>query len=69
MSLTRAVTDAVPVPVIASGGAGAPGHFYDVLTEGRASAALGAGIFHDGTCTICEVKRHLIERGVGVRPC
>jgi cyclase len=43
--------------------------FYDVLTAGGASAALGAGVFHDGTLTVGDVKRHLEQRGVTVRPC
>jgi len=69
LTYTRAIVDAVPVPVIASGGAGALGDFYDVLTLGGASAALCAGVFHDGTLTVGDVKRHLEARGVRVRPC
>ncbi len=67
MSLTRAVADAVNVPVIASGGAGQPAHFADVLAEGRAAAALAASVFHDNVLTIAEVKQCLVERGVAVR--
>jgi cyclase len=66
---TRQIADAVRIPVVASGGAGGPVHFHAVLTQGGASAALGAGIFHDGTCTVQAVKQYLIEHGVAVRPC
>jgi cyclase len=69
LAYTRTIADAVPVPVIASGGAGRVEDFYDVLTAGGASAALGAGVFHDGTLTVGDVKRHLEQRGVTVRPC
>ena len=67
LELLRAVSDAVNVPVIASGGAGTLAHFYDVLTEGSADAALAASLFHYGTRTVAEVKRHLRERGIPVR--
>jgi cyclase len=66
---TRQVAGAVRVPVIASGGAGSPEHFHAVLTEGHAQAALGAGIFHDGTWRIVDVKSYLRQRGLEVRPC
>jgi cyclase len=66
-ALTRAVSDAVSVPVIASGGAGTLGHFADVLDQGRASAVLAASLFHFGTLTIPQVKAFLDERGVPVR--
>lgn len=66
-ALTRAVSDAVEVPVIASGGAGTLGHFGDALDEGRASAVLAASLFHFGTLTISEVKNYLGTRGVPVR--
>jgi len=66
-ALTRAVSDAVPVPVIASGGAGKLEHFADALTEGRASAALAASLFHFGTLTIPQVKNHLLSRDIPVR--
>ena len=65
--LTRAVVDAVSVPVIASGGAGAPRHLAEALTTGGADAALAASIFHDGTFTIGQVKAALAQAGVVVR--
>ncbi|MDT7809522.1 MAG: imidazole glycerol-phosphate synthase subunit HisF [Acidobacteriota bacterium] len=65
--LTRAVADAVSIPVIASGGAGRLEHFYEALTEGRASAVLAASLFHFGEFTIGEVKEYLRGRGVVVR--
>ncbi|NPA05907.1 MAG: imidazole glycerol phosphate synthase subunit HisF [Chloroflexi bacterium] len=68
VELTRAVADAVPVPVIASGGAGAMEHFAEVFTRGRADAALAASLFHDGKLTIPELKAYLAERGIPVRP-
>jgi cyclase len=67
LPLTRAVSDAVPVPVIASGGVGSPEHLRAGLVEGRASAVLAATIFHDGTCSIGEAKRMLARAGVPVR--
>jgi cyclase len=67
LELTRAVADAVPVPVIASGGAGHPAHFARVLTEGRADAALAASLFHDRVLSIGQVKAHLARRGIPVR--
>jgi cyclase len=67
VALTRAVADAVPVPVIASGGAGCPEHFVEALTEGRADAALAASLFHDRMLSIGEVKAHLAARDVPVR--
>jgi cyclase len=67
LELTRAVSLAVSVPVIASGGAGTLEHFQEVLTEGLADAALAASLFHFGTYTIGEVKDYLAERGVEVR--
>lgn len=67
MELTRAVADAVSIPVIASGGAGRIEHFAQVLTEGRASAALAATLFHYKHLTVEEVKEYLRERGVAVR--
>jgi cyclase len=68
MELTRAVAEAVPVPVIASGGAGTLAHFAEVLTEGKADAALAASLFHDRVLSIGEVKSYLAEQGVPVRP-
>jgi cyclase len=66
-ALTRAVSDAVTVPVIASGGAGNLQHFADAFDHGRASAVLAASLFHFGTLTIPQVKHFLDERGVPVR--
>lgn len=66
--LTRAVSDAVSIPVIASGGAGTIEHLREALDEGGADAALAASIFHFGTYTITETKDYLRERGVRVRP-
>jgi cyclase len=66
--LTRAVSDAVPVPVIASGGVGALGHFVDGVREGHASALLAASVFHFGSFTIAEVKASLAAAGIPVRP-
>ena len=66
---TRGIAEAVPIPVIASGGAGTPDHFRQVLVEGKASAALGAGMFHDGTYSVRDVKEYLVRRGVDVRLC
>ena len=67
IELTRAVSEAVPVPVIASGGAGSPEHLYAAIAEGKADAVLAASIFHFGTYRIREVKQYLAERGVPVR--
>lgn len=64
---TRAIAEAVNIPVIASGGAGGPEHIYQVLTLGKADGALAASIFHSGTFTIRQVKLYLRERGVEVR--
>jgi cyclase len=66
-ALTRAVSDAVEVPVIASGGAGQLGHFADALDTGHASAVLAASLFHFGTLTIPQVKEYLSKHGVPVR--
>lgn len=67
LELSRAVSRAVGIPVIASGGAGNLSHLYDGLVEGEASAALAASIFHYGEYTIREAKEYLKERGVHVR--
>lgn len=67
IELTRAVSDAVEIPVIASGGAGTKAHFYDALTAGGADAALAASLFHYKELEIREVKRYLDSRGVSVR--
>jgi cyclase len=68
IDLLRAISEAVSVPVIASGGAGSPEHMAAALTEGRADAVLAASIFHFGTFTIREVKEYLAARGIPVRP-
>jgi len=65
--LTRAVSDAVTVPVIASGGAGELSHFADAITDGHASAVLAASLFHFGTLTIPQVKDYLATRSIPVR--
>ena len=67
IELTRAVADAVSVPVIASGGAGELSHFYDALTEGGADAALAASLFHYKELEINQVKEYLSGKGVPVR--
>lgn len=66
-ALTRAVSRATRIPVVASGGAGKPEHFEAVLTEGEADAALAASIFHYGTYTVNDLKEYLDKRGVAVR--
>ena len=65
--LTAAVSTAVSIPVIASGGAGTFDHFTQVFKEGRADAALAASVFHYAEHAVAELKRHLLERGVPVR--
>jgi imidazole glycerol-phosphate synthase subunit HisF len=67
LALTRAVSDAVPVPVIASGGVGTLDHLADGITEGKADAVLAASIFHFAEYTIREAKDHLRARGIEVR--
>ncbi len=67
IELTRAVSEAVNIPVIASGGAGTLDHFYEALTVGGADAALAASLFHFRRLSVGEVKRYLAERGVPVR--
>lgn len=67
LPLTRAVARRVSLPVIASGGAGAPAHLLEVLTEGGADAALAASIFHDQTHGVRDVKQWLARQGVAVR--
>ena len=67
IELTRLVSEAVRIPVIASGGAGEPAHLYDVLTEGKADAALVASMVHYGDYTVSGLKRYLHGRGVKVR--
>ena len=66
--LTRAVADAVSVPVIASGGVGTLDHFVDGVRAGHAAALLAASVFHFGTFTIAQVKAHLAKAGIPVRP-
>ena len=67
LELNRAVAERVDVPIVASGGCGSDEHIYQVLTEGRASAALAASIFHYGDYSIPQVKDYLQEKGVVVR--
>ncbi len=67
VALTRAVSDAVGIPVIASGGCGAVDHFYDAFAEGHADAALAASVFHYREFSIGEVKGYLRRRGINVR--
>jgi cyclase len=67
LELTRAVADAVPVPVVASGGAGAPEHLYDAFVRGGASAVLLAGILHDRLTTVRELKTRLAAMGIRTR--
>ena len=67
IELTRIVSDLVPVPVIASGGAGTVQHFAQVLTQGRADAALAASLFHDGKLRIPELKKELQKLDVPIR--
>ncbi len=67
LALTRAVADAVTIPVIASGGAGTVDHLYEALVEGGADAALAASIFHFRECSIKDAKAYLRGRGVPVR--
>ena len=66
-ALTAAVSDAVRIPVIASGGAGSAQHFAQVFTEGHADAALAASIFHFGIADIAELKREIARQGINVR--
>jgi len=65
--ITRAISEAVNIPVIASGGAGKPEHFYEGFVEGKADACLAASIFHYREISIEEIKRYLKERGIPVR--
>lgn len=67
MELTRAVAGAVSIPVIASGGAGTPEHFYEALSDGGADAALAASLFHYKELEISQVKDYLAEKGISVR--
>ncbi len=67
LALTRAVSERVNIPVIASGGAGALEHFYDAFTEGKADAVLAASLFHFGEIPIPKLKQYLDEKGISVR--
>ena len=67
LELTRAISEAVNVPVIASGGAGTLEHLYQVVAEGKADAVLAASIFHFGTFRIAQAKEYLAKQGVPIR--
>ena len=67
LELTKAVSERVNIPVIASGGAGALEHFYDALTEGKADAVLAASLFHFGEIPIPKLKDYLRDKGISVR--
>ena len=67
LALTRAVSERVGIPVIASGGAGALEHFYDAFTEGKADAVLAASLFHFGEIPVPELKKYLHEKNIPVR--
>jgi cyclase len=67
LALTRAVSDAVQVPVVASGGVGKPEHFAEGVTAGGASAVLAASVFHFGELTVKQVKEHMKSKGIEVR--
>ena len=67
LDLTRAVAEAVPIPVIASGGVGALEHFVDGIIEGKANAVLAASVFHFGTYSIGQVKEHMAQAGIPTR--
>ena len=68
IALTRAVSDRVHIPVIASGGAGQLAHFREALTDGGADAALAASLFHYQQLSIAEVKEYLLAEGIPIRP-
>ena len=68
LELTRAVVEAVPVPVIASGGAGCLDHIAEAFTVGQASAALLASLLHDGVLSVEQIKTDLLMRGLSIRP-
>jgi cyclase len=67
LPVTAAVSDAVSIPVVASGGAGNPGHLIEAIQQGKADAALAASIFHFGQFTIAETKQAMREAGIPVR--
>jgi len=66
--MTKTISERVDIPVIASGGAGTQAHFHEVLTDGRADAALAASVFHYKEFSVAEIKDYLADRGVAVRP-
>ena len=68
LELTRTIADAVTVPVIASGGVGTKEHFVEGVRDGHATAVLAASVFHFGTYSIGEVKRHMTDAGIAMRP-
>ncbi len=68
LPLTKAISEAVEVPVIASGGCGEPSHMVDAILTGKADAVLAASIFHFGTFSIEETKRQLTAAGIPMRP-
>jgi imidazole glycerol-phosphate synthase subunit HisF len=67
IELNKTISESVDIPIIASGGAGKPEHFYDIFYKGKVSAALAASIFHYRETTIQEVKEYLIEKGINIR--
>ncbi len=67
LELTRTIAEAVPVPVIASGGAGTLAHMAEAVSEGKADAVLAASIFHFGEFTVEQTKQFMRERGIEVR--
>ena len=68
LTITRRISEAVGVPVVASGGAGTLDHMVAVLREGKADAVLAASIFHFGQYTVADVKKHLASAGLPMRP-
>jgi cyclase len=66
--ITKAISDSVKIPVIASGGVGTMEHFYEGFVYGKADAALAASVFHYGEMTVADVKKYLIEKGIAIRP-
>ncbi|HAX61627.1 MAG TPA: imidazole glycerol phosphate synthase subunit HisF, partial [Elusimicrobia bacterium] len=69
IELTRAISEAVKIPVIASGGAGTKEHFYKAFTDGKADAALAASLFHYKELSIKKLKKYLSKKGVEIRLC
>jgi cyclase len=67
LAITRAISESANIPVIASGGVGTPGHFYDGFTKGKADACLAASVFHYGEFTVRDVKEYLSKRDIPVR--